>query len=134
MLFFTILAWIVSVISLLLRTGDAMIPFLKPTKSSAPGGKIVVVTGASGLLGKELVTELQNRNYIVRQLTTGKPDVNRGIFKWSPGAPGKMTSSGTVSGDPGFIDEGALEVRTGLDHFQQALSFLLPATLCFENP
>ena len=88
-----------------------MFSFLQPTKSPPSGGKTVVVTGASGLLGKELVAALQSRNYVVRQLTTGKPNVGKGIYSWSPGAPGRVTSSGTVSGDPGFVDKDALKVK-----------------------
>ena len=63
------------------------------------------------VLGKELVAALQSRNYVVRQLTTGKPNVGKGIYSWSPGTPGRVTSSGTVSGDPGFIDKDALKVK-----------------------
>jgi len=69
----------------------------------------VLVTGASGLLGKELVAALQSRQYIVRQLTTGKSNPSKGIYSWSPGSPGTVTSEGTMSGKPGFIEKGALE-------------------------
>lgn len=109
MLFFAVFAWIISIVSFLLPGGSALLSFLQPSKSSSSGGKTVAVTGASGLLGKELVAALRSRNYIVRQITTGKSDVSKGIYSWSPGAPGKVTSSGTLSGDPGFIDKEALE-------------------------
>jgi uncharacterized protein len=51
--------------------------------SFSGGGKTVLITGATGLIGTELTKSLRSKNVTVRRLTTGsKKDEND--FSWNP--------------------------------------------------
>ena len=56
--------------------------------------KIVAVTGATGLVGAPLVKALKSKDVKVRVLTTrkGMDDPENGIWTWSPGTSGFITS------------------------------------------
>jgi uncharacterized protein len=70
------------------------------SKAESSGPKKVAVTGATGLVGTELVKSLESKGYDVIRITTGKPSRSSDIA-WNP-------STGTIS------DEGKASLE-GLD-------------------
>jgi uncharacterized protein (TIGR01777 family) len=76
--------------SLRMTTGQGANPFAsllagfnKKSVQPAAARRTVVVTGASGLVGKELVKSLESRDIFVKRLTTKQPSNENEIF-WDP--------------------------------------------------